>query len=41
MAGGRVPLDDRRYEDVAAEVRQRLLEALGADSKPGEPLILG
>ncbi len=40
MAGGRVPLEDRPYEEVAEELRQRLLEELGGGDKPGEALAL-
>lgn len=41
MAGGRVPLDGRAYEEVAEQVRERLLELLGGSTKPGEPLVVG
>jgi nanoRNase/pAp phosphatase (c-di-AMP/oligoRNAs hydrolase) len=40
MAGGRLPLAGRDYDEVAAEVRDRLLEVLGGNTKPGEPLVL-
>ena len=40
MAGGRVPLEDRPYEEVAEELRQRLLDELGGGDKPGEALAL-
>lgn len=39
MAGGRLPLDGRPYDEVADEVRERLLEELGGGGKPGEPLV--
>ncbi|MGD8328155.1 MAG: DHH family phosphoesterase [Acidobacteriota bacterium] len=39
MAGGRVPLDGGEYGEIAEQVRGRLLEVLGANAKPGEPLV--
>ncbi len=39
MAGGRVPLDGRDYEDVAAQIRQRLVDELAADAAEGESLV--
>lgn len=41
MAGGRLPLNGRPYQEVADEVRERLLEQLGGGDKPGEPLVQG
>ncbi len=38
MAGGRVPLDGRDYEDVAAQIRQRLVDELAGDAAEGESL---
>jgi nanoRNase/pAp phosphatase (c-di-AMP/oligoRNAs hydrolase) len=38
MAGGRVPLEGRPYDEVAAELRQRLIDELGGGDKPAEPL---
>lgn len=40
MAGGRVPLRDTPYEELADEIEGRLLKALGSDKKPGEPLVV-
>ncbi len=39
MAGGRVPLDGRDYEDVAAQIRERLVEELAGDAAEGESLV--
>ena len=38
MAGGRVPLEERGYSEVAEEIRRSLLDQLGGGSKPGEAL---
>lgn len=39
MAGGRVPLDGRDYDELGEELRARLLDVLGGGNKPGEPLV--
>lgn len=39
MAGGRVPLDGRDYEDVAAQIRERLIDELAGDAAEGESLV--
>ncbi len=39
MAGGRVPLDGRDYEDVAAQICGRLVDELAADAAEGESLV--
>jgi len=41
MAGGRIPLEGRSYDDVATQVRERLIDALGASGSPGEALVIG
>ena len=40
IAGGQVALGSTPYSEVADTVRRRLLEALGSDRHPGEPLVL-
>ena len=41
MAGGRVPLGDTEYDDLADQVRERLLDNVGGESRSGEALVLG
>jgi len=38
MAGGQVPVSDENCEEIAAEVKRRLLAELGVESGEGEPL---
>lgn len=39
-AGGRIPLGEEDYDDVASRVKQRLLESLSSGRRPGEPLVV-
>jgi nanoRNase/pAp phosphatase (c-di-AMP/oligoRNAs hydrolase) len=39
MAGGRVPLEGRDYDDVAAQIRERLVDELAGDAAEGESLV--
>ena len=40
MAGGQIPLADRDYSEVAAQIKARLTDELANDTAPGESLVL-
>ena len=41
MAGGRVPLRDADYDEMAEKLKTRLLKAVGGDQQSGEKLVVG
>ena len=41
MAGGRVPLRDADYDEMAEKLKTRLLQAVGGDQQSGEQLVVG